>query len=57
MPAKAPFGAERDRAQVVVIADAGEDEIGAFGRLGAAWRRGAPPCSATQSSALAAVRL
>ena len=31
--------AERDRAQVVVVADAGEHDLGALGRRGAAWPR------------------
>ena len=48
-------GPERDRAQVVVVADAGEHEV-APGRRLARGRRAAPPCSATQASAFAAVR-
>ena len=46
-----------DLAQVVVVADAGEDDLLALGGLARASRRRAPPCSDTQSSALAAVRL
>ena len=36
-------GPERDRAQIVVVADAGEDEVGALGRRLAASARHAPP--------------
>ena len=43
-------------AEIVVIADASEDEVGAVRRLGGR-RRGLPPNRATQASALARVRL
>ena len=43
MPAKAPSGPVVTCAQVVVVADAGEDEIGALGGLRAASAPTAPP--------------
>jgi hypothetical protein len=49
-------GAGADAPQVVVVADAGHDELGPRRRL-ARGARHRPPCSATQASAFAAVRL
>ena len=57
MPAKAPLRADRDRAHVVVIADAHEDDLGALRRLGRARAVLRRLCSLVQASALAAVRL
>jgi hypothetical protein len=34
MPLRTPFRAKRHGAQVIIVADAGEDEIGALGSLG-----------------------
>ena len=44
-------GAGGDRAQVVVVADAGEDDLGASAAASAGVAARAPPCCATQSSA------
>ena len=54
---KHPDSADGDGAQIVVVADAGEDEILALRRLRRGEAAKAPPCSATHFSALAAVRL
>ena len=50
-------GAGGDAAQVVVVADAGEDDLGALGGLGRGRGAAALPCCATQASARLAVRL
>ena len=48
--------AERDRAHVVVVADAHHHDVG-VGRGCGGRGRAAPPCCATQCSAFAGVRL
>ena len=53
MAEQGAVGADRHRAQVVVIADASEDEVRARRQPRPAWRPSLPPCSAAHASALA----
>ena len=57
MPAKAPSSPSTTRAQVVVVADAGEDEVAPAAASRGVGRASARRTPSTQACALAAVRL